>query len=1022
MMLPLATLALIVSQPPLPTRYYAFPPALDEQGVIAPWYDGYDGQVDRRVRIAAETLKRYPWTEGLDGAPPAPEYVFSGAWRIAPDGTITVPRIDDWPNGDLGQRAAYVLAGLIDYYRYTGDPAAIAHIQLTADHLLDNCLTAPDHPWPGMLVSVPVRGKPYGKTDPHGFIQLDIVAEVGLQLVRAYEVTGERRWLETATHWANLLAEHCDTRPGSAPWGRYANPEDVPWEDTLTGGVVYTLYFLDELVRIGYTGDDGALLRAREAGVAYLRDTLLPRWTEDHTWGRNYWDWANYVQAGNVTELCVRYFMEHPDEFPNWRTDCRNVLSLFLCRSSVNPESGGDVFSGAWAYPEASNCCGRSLWYCPLMHAPVWMEYASLTGDPWAREIGRRAMILATYDCHETGVVEDNIDGGAIVADGWFKIAHPMALRYNLNAIAWMPEEFGATCEDHIVRSDSVVRRVRYEEGRVAYETYDAPEGTTDILRLSFRPVRVRADGQALRRRDRLEGSGFDAERLDSGDWLVRVRHDSARSVCVEGEPTGETQAFEWSATSPGEETVLRFSGHRFRLTGLFGPEGGLADAYLDGEKLLVGLDCWAPKAREGTALYRSGLANGPHELRIVARGAANPRSGGTTVRLTGLTCSTHEPGDSRRASRDPIPAQRVILGYGGRSDYVDTDGNAWRSATEVVVRLAALADVVKECWWEAPRCHTIAGADDPELYRHGIHAPEFTVYFTVSPGAYHVRLKLAETRRGESAWGLQTIDVNGRPLVENMDVGATAGGICRAVDLVANGVTPQNGVIAVRVRSTTGGEAILQAAEVGPGDGGVGAEPVTGVPPQSPTEGNLLQNGGFEEGGPKALGRLGARAEGAGWQVCFASPTQSYVWVESGFDIHPECGLPEPRTGKEALRTHTDGAGHTIIFQEVSAAPDTRYRASAWAQAADIRGQGFGRTPGDSAGLIVQEIGADGAVLAEHTSARIATAGPYVELACELLTSPNTVRLRFILDAAVGCRYDEGHVTYDDCALEKAG
>ena len=34
--------------------------------------------------------------------------------------------INDWDNGDLGQRAAYVLGGLVDYYRYSGDPAAIA--------------------------------------------------------------------------------------------------------------------------------------------------------------------------------------------------------------------------------------------------------------------------------------------------------------------------------------------------------------------------------------------------------------------------------------------------------------------------------------------------------------------------------------------------------------------------------------------------------------------------------------------------------------------------------------------------------------------------------------------------------------------------------------------------------------------------------------------------------------------------------------------------------------------------------
>ena len=102
--------------------------------------------------------------------------------------------------------AAYVLSGLVDYYRYSGDAAAIAHMTYMADALLDRCQTPADHPWPNFLVSVPVKGKPYGKCDPKGMIQLDIVAEVGLGLLRAYQVTGNKRWLEACEHWGDLMA------------------------------------------------------------------------------------------------------------------------------------------------------------------------------------------------------------------------------------------------------------------------------------------------------------------------------------------------------------------------------------------------------------------------------------------------------------------------------------------------------------------------------------------------------------------------------------------------------------------------------------------------------------------------------------------------------------------------------------------------------------------------------------------------------------------------------------------------
>ena len=71
-----------------PKRYYAHDAVEDRHGVIAPWYRGQNGQCDWRVRIAAETLKRYPWTDTARAAAAAPEYIFSGAWKISPEGAI----------------------------------------------------------------------------------------------------------------------------------------------------------------------------------------------------------------------------------------------------------------------------------------------------------------------------------------------------------------------------------------------------------------------------------------------------------------------------------------------------------------------------------------------------------------------------------------------------------------------------------------------------------------------------------------------------------------------------------------------------------------------------------------------------------------------------------------------------------------------------------------------------------------------------------------------------------------------
>ena len=59
-------------------KYFAHPVVEDRYGVIAPWYRGQNGQCDFRVRIAEETLKRYPWTEPGKSAMPGPHFIFNG--------------------------------------------------------------------------------------------------------------------------------------------------------------------------------------------------------------------------------------------------------------------------------------------------------------------------------------------------------------------------------------------------------------------------------------------------------------------------------------------------------------------------------------------------------------------------------------------------------------------------------------------------------------------------------------------------------------------------------------------------------------------------------------------------------------------------------------------------------------------------------------------------------------------------------------------------------------------------------
>ena len=850
-------------------RYFAHARVEDPHGVIAPWYQGLNGQCDWRVRIAAETMKRFPWT-GTKALVDLPEYMVNGQWRIADNGTITAPdpvrpgvvagRVD----ADYGYRFHYTVMAWVAYYRYTGDPAALAHLRMQCDHCLDFTLTPTDHqPWPRFPISVPFKGDAFGHADTN-WIQLDISAHQGLALARAYQLVGEPRWWEAVKHWGDLFAQNCDFDLAHRPWNRYGTV--LPYIDDrgfgipvrpgnpnhLTGSTAMIVEFLDELIRLGYTGNNGVIVQARNRGLAYLRETLLPAWTARDAWGRFFWDGEGLWQHIGPTDAAARVFMAHPDYFAHWWTDARNVMSLYLNNATV---VNGDTYSGAWSYPESSVCCDDSLDYSPIEMAAAFAELGVRAKDEWARELARRQVLLGTYHGEENGIVRDRISGGQLVANEWFKIVHPMPLYLVLQTIGWLPETLGASRENHLVRSSSVVNSVHYGVGELAYTTFDAPSNSVDVLRLAFVPTHLTADRNPLLLRSNLNAIGYTVQRLNNGDCIVSIRHDGARSIQVTGNDPQEVvddKSLSWGGEwetdasspatndfqgtlhrsgSPGASMTCRFTGNQVRLIGRVAPDGGQADVFLDGEKQLVGVDAWYRQALyQQVIYYMNGLTNGPHELKIVVRGTRNSRSQGAWVYVDAVQFSAATGSSGFGSGGGPTEAQRWVFGYPQR-EFIDSAGHHWLPATEWVTRgeWGWLKDTAKEHWWQVPVTEPITGTPDPELYRYGAHAAEFWANFTLGPGTYHLRLKFAERRAANDDPFLRavTVLINDQLVAEDLDIAAMAGGVHRAVDLVFNGIKPLRGIIEVRLRNAYGGEAALQALEVGPGDGGTGASPM---------------------------------------------------------------------------------------------------------------------------------------------------------------------------------------------------
>lgn len=827
--------------------YYAHPAILDEHGVIAPWHPGLNGQLDERVSIAVDVYKRYPWVDRPKAVMAAPDFVYNSHWSIQTDGTILVPPTTDWMCGDLGARAWSIVKGLTAYYQYSGDPIAFLYIPLAVDYILDYGLTPDNADWPSFPISTPTLGKAYGKCDPKGRIQLDLCAIVGTEVLRAHKLTGNPRYLQMAKHWGDVFAAKCQFKdPTVSPWNRYVDPSVVGWSDVLTGTTSIIVDFLDDLLAIGYDGKDGAIRKARDAGRHFLNDQMLPAWWVNDTWGRTYWDWDNPMICG-MASMCADHLMKNPTIYTNWNNDIRNILSMVWHRNGADPVSHGDAYAGAWTFPESSVCCGTSLSYNQYTAGPTLIRYAVLANSEWAREIGRRMMLLATYDSLPNGVVKDGIFGQSVATGEWSNLAHPWPLCQVLEAIAWMPEEFAPARENHIVRSTTVVNDVLYQPGRITYSTFDAPKNTHEVLRLAFEPRRVQAGGRRLKQRSDLSANGYTIEKLANGDVICSIRHDGRKHVLIEGPDPQKaiddtTFAFSgnWTTgadsvahgrssrttTEAGASMTCKFNGNQVRLIGSVGPEGGWAEAFVDGQKEPTLIECWNPSRRLQQPIFqKKGLTTGEHELKIVALGKKNPLARGTEVDIDAIHVSAATGGTGFGSGGGPKDAQRMIFGYTGRKDYVDSQGNTWKPGTEWMVRLGFGVDTVTRCWWRTRRSMYIGGTKDEEIYRYGVHAPEFWVNLTIAPGSYTVRLHWADTPETpwverEGKWDPvsrpTSVAINGKSVIENLNVRKEAGTF-RAYVREFTGIKPQNGIIEIRCRSTPGHDAMLQALELLP-------------------------------------------------------------------------------------------------------------------------------------------------------------------------------------------------------------
>ncbi len=435
---------------------------------------------------------------------------------------------------------------LVGWYPYSGDEEAILVLRGMLDHQLAHGTTPAEWEWARVPFATSCDDQPdYGHCiqdmprEFYGGVETDKIGELGMGYVLFYEMTGGREYLDAALQCGQALAKH--VRPGDAehtPWPFRVNAHtgEVLGGEEYGGIVTSSLRLFDELLRLK-VGDTAGFRKARDLAWAWVLEHPLSRRS------RAYDKWSGYFEdvakdTENVNQAAptytAYYLLTRPDPAgadKDWSNHVGHLIDW------VRKTLGRGPYFGAWGIDEQGRpptymgCCSRAgLGSDTSRWAAINALYFEKTGDAQAREDAFRSLNYATYFAASDG----KISCCGIGFDGqyWFSDGYSDYLRHFNWAMGAIPE-FAPVGENHLLRSSSVVQKVKYAGRDVQYRTFD--KVATEVLRLAFKPARITAGGETLLERTNSQEPGFALQALTGGDYVLRVRHVSSNEVTISG-------------------------------------------------------------------------------------------------------------------------------------------------------------------------------------------------------------------------------------------------------------------------------------------------------------------------------------------------------------------------------------------------------------------------------------------------------------------------------------------------------
>jgi len=514
----------------------------DKEGKTLAWYkpDVPGAAYDHVITLAAGFLKDHCPVNKTTGLP---YYLVLSSFR-GPD--ITPEKNFEginWPHNPACVFAGSVESFAVDYRIYSGDDSYVELVRKMLDHELQFGTTG-DSGWAWKNVPY-ASSEPYSKIydgahtgEKEGFrgdgqygIEPDKVGELGTGYLKFYEITLDKKYLEAAVNCADALAEYVrDLSQDSkivlkyekSPWPFRVNARTGQIISEYSSNVLSPIILLDELIRIKQkinidTIKINGYIKARRIAWDWLYSTHGPIIT--FVWNGYFEDSGNdpsRVNRNQVSPIELAKYLIRNSYLDKYFE--KTIPSLISYVASAFKTDGMDAIKEQiWCYGPTGSHTSRYGAACAL-----WYEK---TGNTFYKEQAFRFLNFATYMTYKNGVVAT----GPNMLETWFSDGYGDYVRHFIEAMAAIPE-WAPADRDHLLRSTSVVQRIKYSASVISLITFD--NASDIIIRMVSKPKSVKVNGFQLSELDKPDGEGFVWTSLDKGG-VLKISYRSGNEVVV---------------------------------------------------------------------------------------------------------------------------------------------------------------------------------------------------------------------------------------------------------------------------------------------------------------------------------------------------------------------------------------------------------------------------------------------------------------------------------------------------------